>query len=106
MAKEKKTKVKHKLSKTMPLTDLLDALYYSAHEDILIVKNNFNLFLGLGISICAFLNFSSGRYCEGNPATHFSCTHPATYYFYETNTIFLFVLGIFLITLWHLKRVR
>ena len=106
MTKKKDQKEKHELSKTKSLNGFLDALYYSAREDSLIIKNNLNLFLGLGISIYAFLNFSSSRYCEGNTATHFSCTHPATYYFYETNTIFLFILGIFLIALWYLKRVR
>lgn len=106
MTKKKDQKEKHELLKTRSLNGFLDALYYSVNEDVLIIKRNLDLFLGLGISIYAFLNFSSGRYCEGNPATHFSCTHPATHYFYETNTIFLFIVGIFLITLWYLKRTR
>ena len=104
MTKEKRAKAKHKLSKDKLSNTVLDTLDIVIQENFLIIKNNAILFLGLGISTYSFLNFSSDKYCDGNTATHFSCTHPSTYYYYETHFIFLFILGIFLVTFWHLKR--
>lgn len=110
MKKGKKTKTSSEfledLSSENKLPDTVwDALDVVMQKNFSIIKSNITLFLGFGISIFSLLNFSSDKYCDGNTATHFSCIHPSTYYYYETHIIFLFIVGIFLITFWHLKRI-
>lgn len=103
MTKEKQTKIK-KIFSNIRTNNFLHAGNIEIKSDIQTIKDNLKLFFGISVSVYALLNFSSNKYCDGNTATYHSCTNPTTYYFYETSTILLFIFGIFLVTLWYLKR--
>lgn len=65
-----------------------------------------DLFLGTLFFILGFLNFHSGKYCDGNTADYLSCTRPVTYYYYTWLELGLIILGVFLILVWFLQRDR
>ena len=71
---------------------------------ILIIEKD--LFLGTLFFILGFLNFHSGKYCDGNSADYLSCTRPVTYYYYTWWEIALVILGVFLILIWFVQRNR
>jgi hypothetical protein len=64
------------------------------------------LFLGITSLLVGLLSFASDKYCDGNAANYYTCTRPATYYFYPWWAILLIVIGSFLIVLWFLRRQR
>jgi hypothetical protein len=63
-----------------------------------------DLFLGALLLLLGLLNWSSGKYCDGNTADYLSCTNPATYYYYNALEIGLIVLGALLILVWFVKN--
>ena len=75
-------------------------------DDIARIWNNMRLFLGMVLVLSGVLRFSSGRYCDGNVADHFSCTRPTTYYYFSEVSIALIIIGAILIVLWFLGRGR
>jgi hypothetical protein len=68
------------------------------------VSKNLSLFAGIAMTVWGLLHFSSGRYCDGTSADHFSCINSATYYFYDVWTILVVIFGALLITHWLLSR--
>lgn len=62
------------------------------------------LFLGTGLLLTGLLNWSSGKYCDGNTADYLSCTNPTTYYYYGGLQIVLIIVGSFFLLFWYLKR--
>jgi len=62
------------------------------------------LFLGAGLVLGGILNWSSGKYCDGNTADYLSCTNPTTYYYYGGVEVALVIAGVFLLLLWWLRR--
>jgi hypothetical protein len=68
------------------------------------VTKNLSLFIGVAMTVWGLLHFSSGRYCDGTAADHFSCINSATYYFYDEWTILVVIFGALLITHWLLSR--
>lgn len=68
------------------------------------MRKNGGLFFGLAAVIFGLLDFSNGKYCDGNPADYYSCTNPDTYYYYGFFAIALTIIGAFCITLWFLKK--
>ena len=73
-------------------------------SDIRMIWHNARLFLGVGLLATGLLNFSSGKYCDGSVADHFSCTRPSTYYYYSEIMIAVAIVGAILILLWFLRR--
>lgn len=73
-------------------------------DDVVRIWNNARLFLGIILILSGFLRFSSGRYCDGSVADHYSCTRPSTYYYFGELSIILIIVGAILIVLWWLSR--
>lgn len=70
------------------------------------MRKEIDLFLGAIFLFIGVLNWSSGKYCDGNTADYLSCTRPATYYYYGSFEIVLVVLGVLLILVWYIKNRR
>ena len=81
---------------------VMDALEYNWR----IVRRESDIFLGTLLFLLGFLNFHSGRYCDGNTADYLSCTRPVTYYYYTWLEMILIILGVTCILLWFMKRER
>lgn len=75
-------------------------------RDIKLMRQESDLFLGVLLFILGFLNFHSGRYCDGNTADYLSCTRPVTYYYFTWLEVILVVMGVFFIMLWFMKQRR
>jgi hypothetical protein len=73
-------------------------------ENLFLVRENARLFLGIALFLLGVLDFSNGKYCDGNPADYYSCTNPSAYYYYSPLAIAFCILGAFCITIWFLKR--
>lgn len=71
---------------------------------VLVMQREAALFLGLALSLIGLLNFENGKNCDGNTADYLTCTRPSTFYYYNWLEIALVVIGVFLITLWLLRR--
>jgi hypothetical protein len=69
-----------------------------------IARREAELLVGVIFMVTGLMNFSSDRYCDGNPADYFSCTNPTTYYYYDWVTIALVTTGAMLIVLWWLRH--
>lgn len=69
-----------------------------------LMKHNGDLFIGAALSLIGILNFSSGKYCDGNTADYLSCTRPVTYYYYSGFDILIAVIGVFLLLIWFLRH--
>ena len=85
---------------------LFDRTIDTGEYDWAIIRRESDLFVGTFLFLMGFLNFHSGRYCDGNAADYLSCTRPVTYYYFTWLEVGLVVVGIFLIMLWFLKRER
>jgi hypothetical protein len=75
-----------------------------AKEDLFLMRKNSKLFFGLALFIFGVLDFSNGKYCDGNPADYYSCTNPSAYYYYGFFAVALAIIGAFFIALWFLKK--
>ena len=73
-------------------------------DNIRIMRKEGNLFAGAGLVLLGLLNWSSGKYCDGNTADYLSCTRPNTYYYYGAFQIALIILGVFLVLVWYVKN--
>jgi len=81
---------------------LMDALEY----DWVIIRREYDIFLGALLFLTGLLDFHSGKYCDGNTADYLSCTRPVTFYYYTWLEIILIILGVGFILLWFMKRDR
>ncbi len=88
------------------LVELFERFLDAAERDIKIMRHESDAFLGAFLFLIGFLNFHSGRYCDGNTADYLSCTRPVTYYYYTWLEVVCIVLGVFFIMLWFMKRER
>ena len=75
-------------------------------EDLRIMREEIDLFLGTGLFLLGMLNWSTGKYCDGNSSDYLSCTRPTVYYYYNAFEIILAILGVGLVLLWFVKRLR
>lgn len=73
-------------------------------EHIFLVRENAGLFFGIAFFLVGILDFSNGKYCDGNPADYYSCTNPSAYSYYSPLAIAFVIIGAFCIALWLLKR--
>ncbi|MCK9352358.1 MAG: hypothetical protein WCT49_05190 [Candidatus Paceibacterota bacterium] len=64
------------------------------------------LFFGIALFLSGILNFSNGKYCDGNVADYYACTNTAVYYYYGPLSIGACILGAFFVTVWKMKRER
>ncbi len=71
---------------------------------MIIARENSGLFFGLTLFLLGLLNFSRGKYCDGNPADYYSCTNPSAYYYYSPLAVALCIIGAFCIAFWRLKN--
>ena len=103
--KEKKRNPRH-----MARVFWLSAEYISVHlaealsENFQIIRHEANLFMGTGLTLIGFFNWSSAKYCDGNTADYLSCTRPVTYYYYGGLEIAVMVLGVTLILIWYVRN--
>jgi hypothetical protein len=72
-------------------------------EDIIQIAHNGRLFLGILFVLLGTFSFASEKYCDGNTSSYYTCTRPATYYYYPSWAIMLIILGTFFIVLWFLR---
>lgn len=75
-----------------------------SRDDIRTVVRNGKLFLGMTFFVVGLFSFVSDRYCDGNVASYYACTRPATYYYYPWWAVILVLVGVTLVTLWFLQR--
>jgi hypothetical protein len=68
------------------------------------MRKNSELFFGIVFFLLGLLSVSHGKYCDGNPADYYSCTNPATYYYYSPVAIALCILGALCLAMWFLKN--
>ena len=73
-------------------------------EDLRIMREEIDLFLGAAFVLLGVMNWSTGKYCDGNSSDYLSCTRPTVYYYYGAFEIVLVVFGIALVLLWIVKR--
>ena len=84
--------------------------YISVHlaealsENLRIIRQEGNLFLGTALMVLGFFNWSSAKYCDGNTADYLSCTRPVTYYYYGGFEIALLLVGVTLVLIWLVKN--
>ena len=76
---------------------------HSLWEDGVLVLWHWRLVLGGVLFVGGLLSIQSGRYCDGATSDHFSCTRPATYYYYPEWLIAVILLGALLLALWWLR---
>ncbi len=79
-------------------------LTVAAVRNAFLAMREVELFSGMLFLLLGILNFESDRYCDGTIATHFACTHPSTYYYFDFLDITLIIAGAFFIAFWILKR--
>jgi len=72
-------------------------------RDLSIMRRELHLFLGTTLFLLGLLNWSIGKYCDGNTADYLSCTRPEAYYYYGGVEIALMVLGALLVLVWLVK---
>jgi len=58
------------------------------------------LYFGAALFIGGLLNWKADKYCDGNTAEYFACTHPVPYYYYPWWVIVMIVLGSLLLIGW------
>lgn len=75
-------------------------------DNLRVMQRDANLFLGAAFTILGLLNWSSGKYCDGNTADYLSCTRPTAYYYFSAPMIALVLLGAMLILVWFVKNRR
>jgi hypothetical protein len=80
--------------------EIVDAIVDSAK----VIQSEGRLFMGLALSVIGLMDFSNGKYCDGNAADYLSCTRPTVFYYYGTFEIVLVVIGVMLVVVWSLKR--
>ncbi len=68
------------------------------------MRANAPLFFGIALFLLGVLNFSHGKYCDGNVADYYSCTNPSAYYYYGPLAIMLCIFGAFCVAFWFLKK--
>ena len=73
-------------------------------ENFRIIRSETNLFLGVTLFLLGLLNWSIGKFCDGNSADYLSCTRPTTYYYYGSFEIILILLGVVLVLIWLVKK--
>lgn len=79
-------------------------LVEAIERDIAIIRHEADLFVGTLFLLLGGLNWSTGKYCDGNTADYLSCTRPDAYYYYSAFAVALIVLGVFLILIWAVKK--
>ncbi len=75
-------------------------------ENVRVIRREVNLFLGSALSILGLLNWSTGKYCDGNTADYLSCTRPTAYYYYGWFSITLILVGVTLLLVWYVRNRR
>jgi len=58
----------------------------------------------MALFLYGIMNFSNGKYCDGNSADYYSCTNTAVYYYYAPLSLVACILGSFFVAIWKLKR--
>jgi hypothetical protein len=79
------------------------------HQDVRlsfsVMERHALLFVGIALFILGLLNFSNGKYCDGNVADYYSCTNTAVYYYYGPIAVIACIVGAFLMTVWHINKI-
>lgn len=75
-------------------------------ENVRVMRREVNLFLGSALSILGLLNWSTGKYCDGNTADYLSCTRPTAYYYYGWFSVTLVLVGVMLLLVWFVRNRR
>ncbi len=75
-------------------------------ETLRVMRRDANLFLGATLALLGLLNWSIGKYCDGNTADYLSCTRPEAYYYYGWFEIVLIIVGVLLVLAWYAKNRR
>ncbi len=79
---------------------LFDGVWdFIAHEWATLAGEG-RLYLGGALLIIGLMNVEPGRFCDGNTADYFACTHPVTYYDYPWWSIAFVVVGTLLLLGW------
>lgn len=81
-------------------------IFFFLKQTMIPIIKESRLFIGIAFFLYGILNFQSARYCDGNTADYYTCTRPSTYYYYDTITILLVIVGIFFIVAWLLSNKR
>lgn len=81
-----------------------DRLADATGDDFRIIRREATLFLGIALTTIGLMNFRNGKNCDGNTVDYLSCTRPSTFYYYSAFEMFLVTLGLFLITVWIVRR--
>ena len=76
----------------------------AVERDFAIMRRESSLFLGLTLLLLGILNWSVGKYCDGNTGDYLSCTRPEAYYYYGAFQTGLIILGALLIAVWFMKN--
>jgi hypothetical protein len=80
--------------------EMVDALV----DSVKVIQSEARLFVGVLFTIAGLMNFSNGKYCDGNAADYLSCTRPTVYYYYGAFETFLVIVGVTLVLVWYFKR--
>lgn len=80
------------------------SVFFHLREKLFIIRRNASLFFGLALFLLGAFGFSSGKYCDGNPADYYSCTNPSAYHYYSPVALIAIVAGAFCIAVWFIKK--
>jgi uncharacterized membrane protein YphA (DoxX/SURF4 family) len=58
------------------------------------------LYLGAALFIAGLFSWKADKYCDGNTAEYFACTHPVPYYYYPWWVVLIIVVGVLLLLGW------
>jgi len=76
------------------------------NNSYILIKSNLVLMSGLALLVFSLFNFKSDRHCGkdgGLPSLLPECNNPSTYYYYDSLTLILLIVGTILLTLGLLK---
>lgn len=73
-------------------------------ENLRTMRKEMNLFLGAALTVLGMLNWSTGKYCDGNTADYLSCTRPTAYYYYSWFSVTLVLIGVLLVLVWFVRN--
>lgn len=75
------------------LSDTVRQVKKNLKKELQLLVQSLRLVFGVVFLVVGLFNFSAGRFCDGNPTSYYSCTNPATFYYFSWWAILLVIVG-------------
>ena len=83
---------------------MFDAVWDMFAREWALLSGEGRLYLGAAFFIVGLFSWKADKYCDGNTAEYFACTHPVPYYYYPWWAITLVVVGALLLIGWRRRK--